>query len=101
MLYTITTEPNRPPTIRCHLCGKASERVSDIENHYCGNCHKFLDDEEGYQLAGLRLEVARLGQRLAWTNAALVVVATAGALVSLMQFYLIRRIIGILEKLPL
>jgi ribosomal protein S27AE len=30
--------------ITCRRCGKRSYNPEDIKNHYCGNCHAFLDD---------------------------------------------------------
>jgi hypothetical protein len=38
-LYTIANN-----TITCHLCGATSSNPNDIEHHYCGRCHRFLDD---------------------------------------------------------
>jgi len=29
--------------ITCHLCGMTSYNRDDIQQHYCGNCHLFLD----------------------------------------------------------
>lgn len=31
--------------IQCMNCGKKSYSRGDIENHYCGNCHKFLENQ--------------------------------------------------------
>lgn len=31
--------------IQCMNCGKKSYSHGDIENHYCGNCHKFLENQ--------------------------------------------------------
>jgi hypothetical protein len=32
------------PTIRCETCGRVSYNPNDIEQKYCGACHKFADD---------------------------------------------------------
>jgi hypothetical protein len=29
--------------IRCLLCGRTSFNAGDVENHYCGACHRFHD----------------------------------------------------------
>ena len=42
--YTLIREPGKPDAIRCGLCGATSYHPADVENHYCGRCHKFLDD---------------------------------------------------------
>jgi hypothetical protein len=42
--YTVTHTPCNPPSITCHLCQRRSYHPVDVANHYCGWCHKFLDD---------------------------------------------------------
>ena len=32
------------PSIVCPVCGKRSHNPNDVENRYCGHCHKFHDD---------------------------------------------------------
>jgi predicted RNA-binding Zn-ribbon protein involved in translation (DUF1610 family) len=41
--YTLLNTPNGPG-ILCHECGHSSSNLHDIENRYCGHCHKFLND---------------------------------------------------------
>ena len=31
-------------SITCLVCGATSYNPHDVEHHYCGNCHCFLDD---------------------------------------------------------
>lgn len=41
--YTILEEYG-VKSITCHLCGMTSYNPNDVENVYCGNCHRFLKD---------------------------------------------------------
>jgi hypothetical protein len=41
MTYTIDGS-----MITCHICGMTSHNPNDVENHYCGNCHIFHDDND-------------------------------------------------------
>ena len=40
MTYTLT-----PSTITCHICGLTSHNLHDVRFRYCGNCHRFHDDD--------------------------------------------------------
>lgn len=40
----VETVKGREVSITCYTCGLASYNPNDIENKYCGNCHKFHDD---------------------------------------------------------
>jgi len=33
-----------PIGIRCLTCGRTSYNRNDVEQRYCGNCHRFHDD---------------------------------------------------------
>jgi hypothetical protein len=41
--YSLLNTPNSSG-ILCHLCGNSSSNPHDVQNRYCGHCHKFLDD---------------------------------------------------------
>jgi len=36
-------------SITCHTCGLTSYHPKDVEQRYCGKCHKFHDDEADKQ----------------------------------------------------
>lgn len=36
---------NRGKAILCFTCGRISHHRKDVEQRYCGACHKFHDDE--------------------------------------------------------
>jgi hypothetical protein len=38
-------DTGEPPSITCDVCGWTSYHPRDIAEHYCGHCHRFLDDE--------------------------------------------------------
>ena len=40
--YSIINTPSGL-AILCHHCGISSSNPHDVENHYCGHCHQFLD----------------------------------------------------------
>jgi hypothetical protein len=33
--------------IRCHACGRVSYHPKDVDERYCGACHRFHDDGPG------------------------------------------------------
>lgn len=39
--YEIREEPGVPRSIRCLVCGNASYHPLDIQEKYCGHCHRF------------------------------------------------------------
>ena len=41
MSYRIETDPTRNRSILCLLCGHRSYNTNDIEQKYCGCCHRF------------------------------------------------------------
>jgi hypothetical protein len=41
--YTLLNTPNGSG-ILCHHCGNGSSNPHDVQNRYCGHCHRFLDD---------------------------------------------------------
>jgi uncharacterized OB-fold protein len=44
------SEPHRERLhmgIRCHTCGRTSYQPRDVEERYCGACHKFHDEGPG------------------------------------------------------
>ena len=43
--YKIDKNKDGEEYIKCLICGLKSYLYRDIENHYCGNCKKFLDIE--------------------------------------------------------
>lgn len=44
MTYTLSQHPDTgQPNIICGTCKKTSYNPGDIENKYCGHCHKFHD----------------------------------------------------------
>lgn len=47
---------NKETGIKCLRCGRTSWSPPDVENKYCGYCHKFHDFEEELKL----LKVKRL-----------------------------------------
>jgi len=42
MTYEIDPEGD---WIKCLICGLTSYNPADVQNHYCGNCHIFHDEE--------------------------------------------------------
>jgi hypothetical protein len=36
-------------SITCHRCGRTSYNAGDVENHYCGACKIFHDDDNAWQ----------------------------------------------------
>lgn len=46
MIYEMDTDKGGY-FIRCGGCLMKSYSAADIENHYCGNCHRFHDDYFG------------------------------------------------------
>jgi len=45
MTYELLEEEGRP-AIRCLVCGLVSHHPDDVDNLYCGRCHKFHGDDD-------------------------------------------------------
>ena len=42
VFYQLVTDPNTgTPGILCRICGRTSYHQQDIEQRYCGHCHRF------------------------------------------------------------
>lgn len=46
IVHTVTAQQTHTLQILCLHCGRASANLRDIEERYCGHCHRFHEDED-------------------------------------------------------
>jgi len=48
--YVIYFDENeKKPTIWCAICDSVTSLLGDVENKYCGRCHRFHEDQQHVQ----------------------------------------------------